>query len=131
MSISLNENGAYAPSGGTAIGFTATGTTVTGGREYINTAETDFFARESLTITYRAPSVQTDGSFSKGKYTAKVQRPRRDATTGVVTYNLIRIELEVDPIAGTTEGDNLRSLASSVLSDAELTDFWRTGGTPA
>jgi len=127
----LNEGGSYTPSGGTSITFDPTGKTVSGGKEFVNSSETDFFERESMTISYRAPSVNNDGSVTKAKCTCTIVRPRKDTTTGIVTYNLVRIQLEVDPIAGVTDMDNLRSLALSALSDTEMTLFWQTGAIPS
>jgi hypothetical protein len=128
--LTLNENGTYTPSGGTAVSFNATGKSVSGGREYINSSETDFFVRESVTLSYKAPTVDQDGNPSKARCTATIVRPRKDPDTGKVTYNLIRIQLECDPIAGPTEMDNLRSIALSALSDSELTAFWQSGSLP-
>lgn len=129
-SFTLNEDGSYSPTGGTAIAFTASGKEVTGGKEYINAAETNFFARESVALASRAPALGSDGRYSKQKCDMVIRRPATLAS-GEVVQNLVRVTFEIHPESGATVSDNLRSIVLSALSDTELLDFIRYGAIPA
>lgn len=108
-----------------------TGKQVVGGGEYINSAETDFFARESLVASYKPATVDSKGSVTKSRCTVTINRPRKDPDTGEVMYNVGRIQLEIDPISGIAEADNIRLLMVSALLDSEMLAFWQTGAKPA
>jgi len=129
--MNLTEGGIYTPSGGTTISLTLTGKQVVGGGEYINSAETDFFARESMIVSYKPATVDSKGAVTKSRCSLAINRPKRDTDTGEVMYNVGRIQLEIDPISGIPEADNIRLMMISALNSASMVDFWRTGTKPA
>lgn len=115
--------------GGTDMTFTPDGVQVTNGVHVANAAQTDFRVRENMTFVNRPPSLQSDGTYSKGKQTVYIKKPKILAS-GQIRINMIRLERELDPESTTAEELELRMLAVQVLGDSDFASYW-TGGSLA
>jgi hypothetical protein len=103
-----------------------TGEMVTNGKTLQNSAESDYYEREKLTVSSRQPVIGSDGDLTKLKVKGQIVRPSVLAS-GKVNYNLIRIEMEVHPEDGAAVTDNLRQLGVEFLLSSDADNFFNSG----
>ena len=129
MSITLLDGGTSSTAGGAAQEFDRTSTPVNNGVEYADVAEADFFARQKIILVSRMPSLQSDGSWSKKKTSARFISPITLAD-GSISYNVTRVETELHPESSAANLTEHREYAAQMALDAELDDFYVAGTLP-
>lgn len=130
MSISLLDGGTTSTAGGSAQAFDRSSTSVNNGYEYTDVAETDFFARQKVIVTSRMPSLQSDGTWSKQKTSARFVQPITLAD-GSIAYGVARVEIEFHPEATAANVSELREMAGQLAIQAGLDDLYTAGTFPA
>jgi hypothetical protein len=130
MSLTLLDGGTTSTAGGAAQAFSRSSTPVTNGYEYADVAEADYFARQKLVVTSRMPSLQSDGSYSKQKSSARFILPITLAD-GSIAYNVARVEIECHPEATAANLAELREYAGQLAMDSELDTLYTAGTFPA
>lgn len=130
MSITLKDGGTTSTAGGVDQVFDRSSLQVTNGYEYTDVAEADFFARQKVIATSRMPTLQSDGSWSKQKTSARFVMPITLAD-GTIAYNVARVELEVHPEASAANLTELREMAAQLSINAGLDDLYTAGSFPA
>ena len=112
--------------GGTDVTFKVNGVTVPNGIQLHNEGQADFRIRENLTAKNRSPVAQKDGTYTKGKKQLTLVMPKLLAS-GVVQYNLIRIETEIHPETTAAEALDIKLRGAQLLSDSDYDGFWAFG----
>lgn len=130
MSVSLLDGGTTSTAGGAAQTFERSSTSVNSGYEYTDVAETDFFARQKVILTSRMPTLQSDGSWSKQKISARHVSPITLAD-GTIAFNVARVEVEVHPESTAAQLTELREFAAQMAIQAGLDDLYTAGTFPA
>lgn len=126
--MSINIGGVIANTGGTAKVFADDGVTVPNGVHLVVPATVDFRVRESATFRYRPPALQSDGTWSRGKFLVSITAPKLLA--GTITRhvnNVFRLEADIHPESTLTEQQDLRKLAAQLLFDTDTDNFWVSG----
>lgn len=129
MSVTLKSGGVSATTGGTDQVFTRTNATVTNGNEYSDVSEANFFSREKVIIVTRQPQLQSDGTWSKQKISARYTVPKTRAD-GTIAYNVGRSEVEYDPETTPAEVDALREYVAQMAISAVLDPTYTAGTLP-
>ena len=122
----LTGASASVPTGGTAMIFEEDGVDVKNGVHLHVPAVTDFRVRPNVTFKNRNPSLLGDGTYSKGKRTISFVIPK-ELASGLVVFNLIRMEVEIHPETTAAEVLDLCLLGSQLLSDTDTQTFLGTG----
>lgn len=130
MSISILDGGTTTTAGGAAQTFDRSSTPVTNGYEYADVSEPDFFARQKVLVTSRMPSLQSDGSWSKQKTSARFVLPITLAD-GTIAFNVARVELEVHPESSVANLTEMREFAAQMAIQAGLDELYEAGTFPA
>jgi hypothetical protein len=117
---------AMTPTGGSDQTFTPDGQTVANGVHVHDAAQADFRVRDNITFKNKNPTLNGDGTYSKAKRSALLVMPRLLAS-GLVVFNLARLELEVHPEMVAAVELDLRMKAAQLFGDTDLTLFWSTG----
>lgn len=125
LSLQKNATGGTT-TGGTAMALASDGVSVKNGIHVADMAETNFLVRTNLTLKTRNPAKQSDGTYSKAKRYATIVVPKAIAS-GEVVFNLVRIETEAHPEMTDAELTNLFMLGAQLLTDSDLTAFFKTG----
>lgn len=125
LSLQKNATGGTT-TGGTAMALASDGVSVKNGIHVADMAETNFLVRTNLTLKTRNPAKQSDGTYSKAKRYATIVVPKAIAS-GEVVFNLVRIETEAHPETTDAELTNLFMLGAQLLTDSDLTAFFKTG----
>lgn len=125
-SMTILQGGTVAVSAGTAKTFVTDGKSIVNGLHTVDDSVVDFRLRPSMTWRYRAPALQNDGTWSKGKWSCVIDRPALLAD-GSVTINRQRSEFEVHPECAATIFPLLKSDAAQVSNDADTTAFYNVG----
>lgn len=112
--------------GGTDMTFTVDGMPVANGTHVSNAAQADFRLRENVTVKFRPPVQNPDKSWKKGKWSIGYTEPSADAS-GLMTYDLGRVELELNPTSAASVGTNIRRMLAQLLTDTDLDNFWASG----
>lgn len=120
------QGGTVSATGGTSKTLTTDGQQVVNGLHLIDASVTDYRTRPNCTIKYKAPTLKSDGTYTKGKMSFVGVRPMLSAD-GQTHFNLVRTEIEVHPEASAAELANLRSQGAQQLCDADTDNFWSTG----
>lgn len=124
--MTISTGATIAPTGGSNMVFADDGTTVQNGVHLVVPATTDYRVRENATVKYRAPTLGTDGSYSKDKKSISFTVPIVLAS-GKIAFNVIRVEREVHPEFSAANAANLNVIAAQLLCDSEAANFWSTG----
>lgn len=114
-----------AATGGTAQQFSLTGLNVTSGINVAFASDPDFRTRRNASFKSRVPSVN-NGVFSKGKFEVVYVRPLV-LTSGLVSFNTLRMTLEVHPELPVADAKDLRYVGSQILTSAAYEDYWTSG----
>jgi len=112
--------------GGTDVTFSDDGVTVPGGVHLMVPAVADYRVRPSSTFRFRAPTLQSDGSYTRDKKTCSYTVPVILAS-GKVVNNVIRVEREVHPEMMAAAALDLNVMAAQMLFDSDSTSFWAAG----
>lgn len=128
LSSAVVKTGASAmtPTGGSDKTFTPDGQTVPNGIHIADAAQADFRIRDNMSLKSKVPTLQGDGSYSKGKRSVTIVMPRLLAS-GMTVFNLVRLEVEVHPEMTAALELDLRMVAAQVLSDSDFSSFWTAG----
>jgi hypothetical protein len=126
MSITLDDGGTTATTGGTTQTFEKTNTPVNNGYEYADISEADFFARQKVLLTARSPQLQSDGTYSKQKGKASFVMPITRAD-GTVAYNVARNEIEYDPESTPAQVAELREMSGQMAVGSQFDNLWTAG----
>lgn len=124
--MTILQGGTVATTGGVSKTFTTDGAVVANGVHLIDASVTDFKTRPNATVKYKAPQLQADGSYTKGKYSFTGVRPFV-SSDGMTHFNLVRTEIEIHPEASATELGYLRVQGAQQLCDTDTDSFWSTG----
>lgn len=112
--------------GGTDVTLKVNGQSVANGIQLHNEAQADFRIRENLTAKNRPPVAGKDGNWTKGKQQITFVMPKI-LTSGAITYNLFRGEMEVHPETTAAEKLDLKLRAAQIMSDSDFDGFWAFG----
>jgi len=123
-----NSTAQAAPTGGTSVTLTENGVQVPNGKSVADASNTNFLTRLYAVFRNKPPAKQPDKTYSKGKRTGTVTQPKLLAN-GDYVNNLVRIELEVHPESTATEVVTLMYNGSQLLTDADFSEFWKSGST--
>lgn len=125
LSLQKNATGGTT-TGGTAMALSSDGVSVKNGIHVADMNEVNFLVRTNLTLKTRNPAKQADGTYSKAKRFATIVVPKI-ITSGEVVFNLVRVETEAHPQMTDAELTNLMMLGAQLLTDSDLTAFFKTG----
>lgn len=125
LSLQKNATGGTT-TGGTAMALASDGVSVKNGIHVADMNEVNFLIRTNLTLKTRNPAKQADGTYSKAKRFATIVVPKVIAS-GEVVFNLVRVETEAHPEMTDAELTNLFMLGAQLLTDSDLTAFFKTG----
>jgi len=131
MSLSnmvLLTGATLAATGGSNLTFANTGTTVTNGVNLTVPATADYRVRQQCTFKYKAPRIQTDGSYLRDSKSVSYNVPLILAS-GKTVNNVIRIEREVHPEMSAAAVLDLNKIAAQLLFDTDTDNFWTAGST--
>ena len=125
--MSLLAGSTVSATGGSAQVFADDGVTIQNGLHLIVPADADYQTRRTATVKYRPPTLDPKtGTYSKDKKSISYTYPQV-LSTGVVVFNVIRIEREVHPSFAAASAAELNVIGAQLLSDSDLTAFWATG----
>jgi hypothetical protein len=126
-SMSLLTGATITPSGGTAKVFADDGLTVNNGVHLVVPATADYRVRENVTFKYKAPTLLSDGTYTRDKKEITFVIPMLLAS-GAVVFNVFRISREVHPEFSAANATDFNKLASQMLAgDSDTDNFWATG----
>lgn len=124
--MSINSGATLSATGGTAVVFSDDGTTIPNGVRLVVPADTNYVTRRNAVAKYRAPTVDSQGQYSKDKKSLSIAFPMVLANGKVVT-NVLRIEREVHPEYSAANATEMNKLAAQLLFDTDLDNFWAAG----
>lgn len=124
--MTIKTGATVSVTGGTDMVFSDDGITIQNGVHLVVPATADYRVREQATAKYRAPSLQSDGSYSKDKKSISFTVPQILAN-GKIVYNTIRVEREVHPELSSTAAANLLAIGAQLLTDSDAASFWSAG----
>jgi hypothetical protein len=112
--------------GGTATVFDDDGLEVKNGIHVVDTTETDYISRIHATFKNRSPSLQADGTFTKGRRDINLTIPLTLAS-GAISYPVYRGSFEIHPEMTTAQIAEIRRLAVQTIADTELDNYYNIG----
>lgn len=125
--LTLMENAtSISVTGGTSIAFEEDGIEVKNGKHVADVAESDFTIRKNASFRNRAPSLNSDGTYTKGKRMITLVHPKKLADLST-TFNLVRIEVEAHPETTAAELLDLTNSGAQLLFDSDSADFLAVG----
>jgi hypothetical protein len=130
MSLTVSTGATNAATGGTSLVLTGDGTTIQNGKHFNVPATTNYATRQSATFKFRAPTVDSQGVYSRDKKEVSYNVPIVLAS-GKVANNVIRMSREVHPEMSAAAALDLNTIAAQLLFDSETADFWSAGSLPA
>lgn len=123
---SILTGAALSATGGTAKVFADDGVTIQNGLHLTVPAVADFRVRDSLTVKYRPPQLQPDGSYTRDKKEMSFNVPQLLAS-GKVVNNVVRVSREVHPELSAAAATDFNKQAAQMLFDADFDGFWNAG----
>lgn len=127
QSVSLmNSATSLSVTGGTAVSYTPDGLQIVNGIHIADAAEADFRIRKNITFKNRLPQQMSDGLWSKEKRSITVAAPVLLAS-GLVVYQIGRLEFELHPEATAASKLNLRYLTCQMGFNASVEAFHTSG----
>lgn len=120
------QGGVIGVTGGVSKTLTTDGQPVVGGVHLIDASVTDFKTRPNCTVKYKAPTLKSDGTYTKAKMSFVGVRPLI-SSDGKTHFNLVRTEIEIHPETSLTELGYLRVQGAQQLSDTDTDNFWNVG----
>lgn len=124
--LTLLTGATITPTGGTTQTFQPSGTNITSGMEVLDVAAGSHLTRKRAQFKTRMSTLQSDGSYSKMKFSATYIMPMVDSL-GKVHYNLVRVEVEKHPEITSADEAELLNKGAQLPIDADLATFWATG----
>lgn len=125
--MSLLTGATVAASGGTALAFAEDGVSISNGLHLMIPADADYQTRRMVTVKHKPPTIDAKtGVYSKDKKSISLTLPQV-LTSGVVVFNVIRIEREVHPSLSAASALELTKLGAQLLVDDDVVNFWATG----
>lgn len=127
-SASLPLGATFAPTGGVATVFTPSALPVVSGVQVVAATDTDAVTRRNITV--KARNATLNGS--TGKFSGKDKRSSvfcipEVLPDGTISFDLIRVEMEVHPQSPATKVAALLSGGACMISDADFTNLWTLG----
>jgi hypothetical protein len=110
--------------GGTAKSFVPDNQFVQGGVHVVDSSESDFRVRESITYKAKSPAIKGDGTYTKETRSAKFVKPWLDAN-GVIQYDTC--ESFISLAAGSPNRSLLRTNGAQLFVDADTDAFYNIG----
>lgn len=110
---------------GANVTFTPDGVSVPNGLHLADANVADFRVRPSITLKTRNPQLR-NGIFTKGKRWITLTQPRILADHSI-SYDVVRIEIEVHPETTAALADSLIATACQTLFDSDLSSFRASG----
>jgi hypothetical protein len=125
----INEGAAGCSTvGGTAVTFVEGSREVKNGTYVIDSSEANFMLRKNATFISREPSLNSDGTYTKGKRQFTLVHPKALADTSLV-HNLGRVQFELHPEMTEAEILDLRLSVAQMIYVAAVEDFYNIGTT--
>jgi len=124
--MSLLTGATISATGGTAQVFADNGVTIQNGVQLVVPATADYRVRQNATAKYRAPVLNTDGTYTRDKKSISYTVPQILAS-GKVVFNVIRVEREVHPEFSAASALELNKIGAQLLFDTDLDNFWTAG----
>lgn len=126
QNATILDGGTCSATGGTSKTFTPDGVPVTRGIHLIDASVTDFRIRPQMSVAVKQPTLNSDGSWSKGRKTLTLVIPKILAS-GAQVFPLVRVEFEDHPEMSTTEQTRLLGIAAQALFDTDFANLWSVG----
>lgn len=124
--MSLLTGATTAASGGSALVFADTGTTIPNGVALVVPATADYRVRQQSTWKYRAPKINSDGTYTRDSKSVSYNVPLILAS-GKIVNNVIRVEREVHPELSAAAATDLNKILAQMLFDSDTDNFWAAG----
>jgi hypothetical protein len=125
----INETAtSCAATGGSAITFVEGSREVKNGTYVIDSSEANFLLRKNASFISREPSLNSDGSYTKGKRQFTLVHPKQIADASLV-HNLGRVQFELHPEMTAAEVLDLRLSVAQMIFVAAVDDFYNIGTT--
>lgn len=121
-SFSISEGSTLSATGGTGKTFAETGVQIPSGCNVADNSVADQRLRPNVTTKVRPIKQNADGSFTKGKVSMTLVRPKLRAN-GSVAYPLFRVEVEDDAETTAAELTELWSSGAQLCFDSELANL--------
>ena len=112
--------------GGTTQTFSPDGSDVKRGVQVADTAEADIRTRDLVVFKNTSGSLQSDGSWSKDRRSAKFVSPEL-LPDGKQDFPFFEITLVKSPLHGSAKLAAMKEKAIQLISDSDLSGFWLTG----
>lgn len=114
--------------GGTAAVFESDGLKVSNGIHVVDTTVSDLTLCPHATFKNKPHSLQSDGSYSKGKREVNFTVPKVLAS-GQTSFQVSRNQFEIHPEMTDAEILELRLMTCQLIMDSELDNFFKYGST--
>lgn len=125
QSATLLVGSTVSATGGTSQTFTPDGVFIPNGVHLADANQASYKIRENLVLKTRNPQL-SGNVYGKGKRWATLTVPK-ELVNGTITFNLIRIEVEVHPEMSASDYADMLKKGAQLLIDADFTAFWSTG----
>mgnify|MGYP001044949542 CR=1 FL=1 len=125
--MSLLASATVSATGGSALVFSDDGVTINNGVHLVVPADADYQTRRQVTAKYKQPTLDPKTStYSKDKKSISFTKPMV-LSTGVVVFNVIRVEREVHPSLSAAEAAEMNKIGAQLLVDGDTDGFWGSG----
>lgn len=126
VNLTLASGATVSAAGGTVVNFGPSGAVVNRGIQVVDVAEADIRTQDMVTFKSVRGALQSDGTWSKNRFTAKVTCPDL-LSDGSQDFPSIEINYVGSPINTAAKLAALKSFAAQLLIDSDTTLFWQNG----
>lgn len=112
--------------GGTVQNFSPDGSDVKRGVQVADVAEADIRTRDLVVFKNTSGSLQTDGTWSKDRRSAKFVSPDL-LPDGKQDFPFFEVTLVKSPLHDAAKLTAMKEKAAQLITDADLSSFWLTG----
>lgn len=126
VNLTLASGATVSAAGGTVVNFGPSGAVVNRGIQVVDVAEADIRTQDMVTFKSVRGALQSDGTWSKNRFTAKVTCPDL-LPDGSQDFPSIEINYVGSPINTAAKLAALKSFAAQLLIDSDTTLFWQNG----
>lgn len=112
--------------GGSATTYQNDGLDVKNGIHVVDTSETNFLIRPHATFKNKAAAAQPGGKFSKGVRSFNFTIPFAEAD-GTISYPVFRGTMDLPPTMSVAQILQLRLMATQIIMDSELDNYFVYG----
>lgn len=126
VNLTLASGATVSATGGTAVTFGPSGAIVNRGIQVVDVAEADIRTQDMVTFKSVRGALQSDGTWSKNRFSAKVTCPDL-LSDGSQDFPSIEINYVGSPINTAAKLTALKTYAAQLLIDADTTLFWQNG----